>query len=208
MYIRAFLEGLVESPGRDSDYRARLEAEYERACEEGDPELLHRRLRQIDPAAAERIHPNDLHRTIRALELHHTTGSRASELREQQAAPEGRYRVLYLVVDCGREILGSRIQERCQAMIDGGLLHEVRALRDRGFGPDLPCMKAIGYRHMQPVLEGSDTLANVCNAMVRDTKQYARRQRTWFRRVPDAVWVSPDDPGGISAQVEAFLAAA
>jgi len=93
-------------------------------------------------------------------------------------------------------------------MIDGGLLREVRDLRDRGFGPELSCMKAIGYRHMQPVLDGLDTLANVCNSMVRDTKQYARRQRTWFRRVPNAVWVSPEDRGEITAQVEAFLAAA
>jgi tRNA dimethylallyltransferase len=86
------------------------------------------------------------------------------------------------------------------------LLQEVRRLREQGYGPELPSMQAIGYRHMQPVIEGTETLRNVLEQMKRDTRQFARRQRTWFRGVRDAVWVHPDDAAGIEARVAAFLA--
>ena len=99
---------------------------------------------------------------------------------------------MYLVVDREREVLAERIEKRCDAMLERGLLREVRELRDRGYGPELSCMRAIGYRHMQPVLDGQETLAGVRTAMVRDTKQYARRQRTWFRRVEGAVWIGSE----------------
>ncbi len=207
LYIRAFLEGLLESPGKDDAFRARLEREHREAVAEGDPELLHRRLATVDRQAALRIHPHDVYRTMRALELHHTTGAPASLLRERHPSGRGRYRVLYLVVDREREVLAERIEKRCDAMIERGLLREVRELRDRGYGPELPCMRAIGYRHMQPVLDGQETLAGVRTAMVRDTKQYARRQRTWFRRVDGAVWIGTEQTRGVRDRVAAFLAA-
>ena len=93
-------------------------------------------------------------------------------------------------------------------MIERGLLREVRDLRKKGFGPELSCMKSIGYRHMQSVIEGRDTMSNVCDAMVRDTRQYARRQRTWFRGISEAVWVSPMDKKTIFAHVKSFLGTA
>ena len=90
-------------------------------------------------------------------------------------------------------------------MIEAGLLQEVRSLRERGYGPELPCMRAIGYRHMQPVIEGRETLAHVLDEMKRDTWQFARRQRTWIRGVAGARWMDPDDGPGIATAVEGFL---
>ena len=110
------------------------------------------------------------------------------------------------MVDPGREALAERIDRRCEAMIEGGLLQEVRRLREQGYGPGLPSMQSIGYRHMQPVIDGTETLRNVLTQMQRDTRQFARRQRTWFRAVPDAVWVDPADVPAIEARVAEFLA--
>ncbi len=206
LYIRAFLEGLAGGTGSDPELRRRLEAEHARAVAEGDPARLHRRLAEEDPPTAAKLHPNDLRRIVRALEILERTGQAASVLRAGPAE-DAPYRVLYLVVDPGREALWRRIDTRCEAMVAGGLLQEVRRLREQGYGPELPCMQAIGYRHMQPVLDGLETLAGVLAAMKRDTRQFARRQRTWFRGVRGAVWVHPDDEDAIAARVARFLEA-
>ena len=90
-------------------------------------------------------------------------------------------------------------------MIEQGLLREVRALRKRGYGPELRPMQALGYRHMKPVVEGSETLVNALALMQRDTRRFARRQRTWLRRVAEAIWMHPEDQGQIVKMVDAFL---
>jgi tRNA dimethylallyltransferase len=90
-------------------------------------------------------------------------------------------------------------------MLEAGLLREVRALVERGYGPELPPLQAIGYRHLLPVVAGSDTLRNALVAMQRDTRRFARRQRTWLRAVRDARWFDPADREGIFAAVQAFL---
>jgi tRNA dimethylallyltransferase len=203
LYLRALLEGLLGGAPADLELRARLEAERRAALAEGDPERLHRRLRALDPESAERIHVRDARRTIRALELHALSGRRPSELRAAHGFAERRYRRLYLVVDPGREELARRIDLRCAQMLEAGLLQEVRRLRELGYGPELPAMQAIGYRHMQAVIEGSETLRNVLPRLQRDTRQFARRQRTWFRSVPDAVWIHPGDLDAIESLVAA-----
>jgi len=161
LYIRAFLHGLVSEGGAaDPALRARLEAEHARAVAGGDPGRLHRRLGELDPDSAARIHPHDLRRVVRALEILERTGR---------------------------------------------LLQEVRDLYDRGYGPELRPLQSIGYRHMAPVAAGSDTLANALRAMQRDTRRFARRQRTWFRGVPEAQWHHPGDLPGVAKAVEEFL---
>jgi tRNA dimethylallyltransferase len=205
LYLRAFLEGLLGDAAGDPALRARLEEEQREAAAEGDPERLHRRLRALDPESARQIHARDLKRTLRALELHALTGKLPSELRRAHGFAARRYERLYLVVDPGRDALNERIDRRCAEMVEGGLLQEVRRLRELGYGPELPSMQAIGYRHMQPVIEGRETLRNVLAQMQRDTRQFARRQRTWFRAVEDAIWVDPADVAGIEARVAAFL---
>ncbi len=205
LYIRAFLHGLVgEGGAADTALRERLEAEHARALAEGDPSRLHRRLEEEDPDSARTIHPNDVRRIVRALEILDHTGEAPSRVRARQAFDDSPYRSLHLVLDLEVEELDVRIDARCRAMVEGGLLQEVRDLVDRGYGPELRPLQAIGYRHMWPVVDGSDTLAHALAQMQRDTRRFARRQRTWLRRVPEAIWVDPRDPPGIAKRVEAF----
>ncbi len=206
LYIRAALFGLHSGVGRDAGFRQALEDENARATLAGDPARLHRRLAEVDPTRAARLHPNDRVRIIRALEIHATTGRSATAV-IRESEPRARYDALFLVLDPGREALALRIDARCDAMIAGGLLQEVRRLRDAGYGPELASMRAIGYRHMQPVIDGQATLADVLEAMKRDTRQFARRQRTWFRGEAGVEWMDPANTGAIAARVEAFLEA-
>ncbi len=207
LYIRAFLNGLVETGAADRMLRERLEAEQARAAEEGDPARLHNRLLELDPDAAARIHPNDVRRSVRALEILEQTGQSASSVRAAHAFTDRPFRVLHLAVDPGRERLAERIAQRAEGMIEAGLLREVRELRDRGYGAHLRPMQAIGYRHIQAVVDGSDTLVNALAAIKTDTRRFARRQRSWLRAVPDVRWCDPADAAQISEQVERFLAA-
>jgi tRNA dimethylallyltransferase len=207
LYIRAFLCGGMSGGPSDPELRRRLEAEWDEGLREGDPARLHRRLAELDPETAGAVHPNDRVRIGRAREIQLLSGRPASALRRGGAVPSSAYRTLHLAVDPGREALARRIDIRCEKMIESGLLQEVRRLRERGYGPELASMRAIGYRHMQPVIEGSQTLADVLEEMKRDTRQFARRQRTWLRSVADAVWVHPDDAAGITALAERFWAA-
>jgi len=206
LYIRAMCEGMVGAGGADPALRERLEREHADAVAAGDPLRLHRRLAERDPEAARTIHPNDLRRLVRALELCARFGEASSRLRGAHGFGDRPFRVLHLALDPGRETLDARIDARCAAMLDAGLLREVRALRERGYGPELRSMQSIGYRHLQPVVDGIDTLVNALAAMQRDTRQFARRQRTWLRGVPEAVWLDPQDEDGIMRATERFLA--
>jgi tRNA dimethylallyltransferase len=205
LYIRAFLEGLISTGPPDAALRAELEAEQVAAAAAGDPHRLYRRLEERDPEAARHIHPNDARRITRALEIAHA-GSPASRVRASHAFGDRRYRVLHLALDIDRAELDARIDARCKAMIDAGLLQEMRELVERGYGPELRSMQAIGYRHMAPVVQGADILPNALAAMQRDTRRFARRQRTWLRGVREALRVDPRRPDPIFAGVERFLA--
>lgn len=207
LYIRAFLEGLVAAGGADPELRERWLREDATARAAGDPTRLHRCLAERDPETASRIHPNDLRRLVRALELCERTGLPASALRGGHAFADRPFRALHLVLDPGPKALAERIDVRCRRMIEGGLLQEVRRLGDRGYGPELRALQAIGYRHLAPVVEGADTLANALAAMQRDTRRFARRQRTWLRRVPDALWLHPDDGAALRRSVRTWLEA-
>jgi tRNA dimethylallyltransferase len=208
LYIRAFLDGLIDAGAPLPGVRAALEAEARRAALEGDPHRLHRRLSERDPDAARAIHPNDSRRLIRALELWETTGTPPSRLRAAHRFSDRPFRVLYLVLDPGRDELDRRIERRARAMIDAGLLRECRGLRERGYGPELRPLQAIGYRHLMPVVDGRDTLASAQEAMSRDTRRFARRQRTWFRAVREAIPLHPDDRAGIDKVVAEFASGA
>ena len=205
LYIRAFLEGLLEAGEANPELRADLEEQNRAAVEAGDPLRLHRHLGDVDPEAADRIHPNDVRRIIRALEIAGSLGEPASSLRAEHGFGDRPYRTLHLALDPGREALAERIDRRCGEMIDNGLLREARALRERGYGPELRSMGSIGYRHMTPVVDGADTLANALEVMRRDTRRFARRQRTWLRKVPDLLWQQPDATEEIFDAVESFL---
>ena len=207
LYIRAFLDGLIKTEILDPGLRKRLEEEQAQAAEQGDPARLHRRLSDLDAQAAAKIHPNDVRRTVRALEILEQSGQRASSVREAHGFRDRPFRVLHLCIDPGREALAKRIEERAEAMLEAGLLREVRGLRERGYGAELRPMQAIGYRHIQPVVDGSDTLANALASMKADTRRFARRQRTWIRPLPDVHWHDPGQPDAVFERVGRFLEA-
>jgi tRNA dimethylallyltransferase len=207
LYIRAVLHGLIDGVEADEALREQLEAEQRSAERAGDADRLYRRLLESDPEAAARIHPHDTRRIVRALEIAAETGRPTSHVRGAHRFDDSPYRVLHLALAPARADLYARIDRRCQAMIEGGLLQEVRELVASGYGPELRPMRAIGYRHIVPVMEGRDTLANALEAMRRDTRHFARRQLTWLRRVPDAVWLDPAHAAAIAELVDAFVSA-
>ncbi len=204
LYIKALLEGLSVGVGRDAELRRTLEEEDQRARAQGDPERLHRRLQEIDPSAARALHPNDRVRLVRALELHAATGIAPSVI-QRRSGQQRPWRVVQLALDPGRDALKLRIDQRCADMIAGGLLQEVRRLRDLGYGPELPSMRAIGYRHMQPVIDGVETLVGVLEEMKRDTRRFARRQRTWLRGVAGVEWMTPEPIEALLLRTKRFL---
>jgi tRNA dimethylallyltransferase len=206
LYIRAFLEGLLSDGAADRGLRETLEREHAQAVAKGDPQQLHRRLEQVDPEAAARIHPNDVRRIVRALELLGRSGLQASSLRDAHGFADRPYRVLQLALDPGVSALDARIDARCADMIERGLLQEVRGLLARRFSAELRPFEAIGYRHVIPVAQGQDTLSNALEAMQRDTRRFARRQRTWIRGVPETRWLHPEDEDALVHAVEAFTA--
>jgi tRNA dimethylallyltransferase len=205
LYIRAFLEGLISEAAADPELRESLESEHEKAVAQGDPQRLHRRLEEVDAEAARRIHPNDARRVVRALEIASQLGRPSSAVREAHGFSDRPYRVLHLAFDLPVDVLDARIDARCQGMIEAGLLQELRDLQARGYGPELRPMQAIGYRHMLPVAAGRDVLTNALPAMQRDTRRFARRQRTWLRAVPEAVWMDAADPDAARERVGRFL---
>ncbi|MEM7412888.1 MAG: tRNA (adenosine(37)-N6)-dimethylallyltransferase MiaA [Myxococcota bacterium] len=205
LYIRAVLHGLIDGVEAEPELREQLETEAAEAAAAGDPGRLHRRLADQDPDAAARIHPNDTRRVVRALEIATETGRGASQVRGDHGFDDSPYDTLHLALDWEREALYERIDRRCEAMIEQGLLRELRGLAKAGYGPELRSMKAIGYRHVWPVVRGEDTLASALVTLQRDTRHFARRQLTWLRKVPDVVWVDPRDPEAIAARVAAFF---
>ncbi len=186
LYIRALLKGLDPLPA-DPAVRALLSRRWET---EGRA-ALHEELRAIDPRAAGKIHPADKVRVVRALEIAAIAGHPPSELRVSWGAG-GRYRVLFLALDPGRESMYARIDRRVDAMLRNGLVEEVRRLLSRGYGPDLKSMGALGYRHVAAHLLDGVSLGETVAAMKRDTRRYAKRQMTWLLREPEVRWISGD----------------
>jgi tRNA dimethylallyltransferase len=191
LYFRALQRGLSSLPQADPDVRARLAAQ---AAEAGW-DAMHHRLAALDPAAARRIRPGDRQRLQRALEVIELTGR---PLSEQQRGGEAAFpwRVLKLVLLPGdRAVLHARIASRFDAMLAGGLLDEVAALRGRGdLHPDLPAIRAVGYRQAWEHLDGRYGLAELRERGIFATRQLAKRQLTWLRAELDARALDPEAP--------------
>lgn len=188
LYLRAFLKRQLSGPAGDAALRARLRAE---ASREG-PAALYARLREADPISADRIQPGDLFRIIRALELSELVGRPASSMRPGlwDLPVESAAACLFLVVMRDRDELYRLIDARAQRMWDGGLLEETGRLLDAGYPPDLRPLQALGYRQAVAVLQGRRHAVDGLADMQRATRNYAKRQVTWFRREPAAEWVS------------------
>lgn len=184
-YVRALLEGLFEGPARDPVLRESL-AERERRR----PGFLHRALSRFDPAAAGRIHPHDTNKLIRALEVYLAAGEPMSKLFARGRDSLTGYLPFKIVLDPPRAELHYKLDQRCLAMLEVGIIREVSWLLVSGVSAESKPMESIGYKETLMFLRGEVALAEAVELMQRDTRRYAKRQLTWFRREKDAHWLS------------------
>jgi tRNA dimethylallyltransferase len=206
LYIRAVLGGLSFPPGATpvtQEIRERLEAEADRL----GLAALHKRLAQVDPASAERLPPADRRRVIRALEVYEHTGTPFSALARVDAAAQVHYNAATYVLTCPRSLLYQRIDSRVETMLAGGWLQEVVSLRESGLTTAHQAMQAIGYRHLLNYLEVDGDFGHLIELIKRDTRRFAKRQLTWFRR-DESQWLEWGTPQEYTRTVEQLCAAA
>jgi tRNA dimethylallyltransferase len=186
LYYKALFEGLFEGPAADEATRSRLR--------ELPGEELFRRLTEVDPAAAARIHPNDQKRLVRALEVHALTGQPISSFQTHWTAPQRRHDAAWVGLDWEKEAINRRINARVKAMIAAGWLEEVRGLL-RAYGSlSHTAGEATGYRELIGHVAGQVSLDDALEQIKIATRQLARRQMKWFRRFPDVAWIPGDQP--------------
>jgi len=188
LYMRALTQGLFVGPAKNPEVRKRLEEE---ARERGS-DFLYQRLRQVDPDATDRIHPNDRYRIIRALEVFELTGKGISRWQKEHGFKESAFEVLKIGLNREREELYALINRRCDEMIGRGLVDEVNGLVERGYSLDLPALQSVGYRQIGLYLRGRVALDEAVALMKRDTRHLAKRQLTWFRADKEIRWFHPE----------------
>jgi len=201
LYIKALVDGLFPGPGRDAAVRTSLEAT---AREEGLDSLF-RRLEEVDPEYARKIRSHDRVRIIRALEVHATTGQPMSEHFRRTESPVKGRNILSLGLRLERNALYRRIDDRVEQMFERGLVEEVRGLLERGVAEDAPPFRALGYSHVLRLLRGEIGREEAMASTKTDTRHYAKRQTTWFRKMGDVAWFSPDDGPALEEYVENHL---
>ena len=175
----------------DGSYREELEA----LMQEKGEEYLHAMLRKVDEASAMSIHPNNRKRMIRALEYYHLTGQKISEHNEVQREKESIYQSCYFVLNDDREKLYARIDERVDKMLTDGLVEEVTRLMEKGCRRDMVSMQGLGYKEILDYLSGEITLERAVYLIKRDTRHFAKRQLTWFRREKEVIWLEKEKFG-------------
>ena len=195
LYIRALTRGLFHGPPADLELRER----FLRRESEGEPGTLYSDLVKVDPEAAVKIHPNDLRRTVRALEVFYLRDRKLSEYQREHGFKDRLYAFRMLFLVRSRHELYSRIEQRVDQMLEEGLAAEVRTLMERGYRPVSSSMQGLGYKHFFDHFLGKTSRDEAVDLLKRDTKRYAKRQFTWFRREPAAIWV---DITGLSKTVE------
>ncbi len=201
LYLKALTDGLFEGPGANTTIRERLHAT---AAERGSP-VLHEELRRVDVRAAERIHPNDLKRIVRALEVHELTGKPISELQAQWDCGRTRWDAVILGLRRPIEDQNRRTNQRVHRMIEAGLVDEVRALlaEPRPLSPTAG--QALGYAEMIRHLSGELSLDQAVEAIKINTRQFAKSQRTWFRRIRTIEWIELGPDSSASRIVDELL---
>lgn len=188
-YIQALLYDIdfTEQEG-DPAYRAFLE---QLAIKKG-ADYLHGLLRTVDPASADVIHANNIKRVIRALEFYHLSGRRISEHNEKERQKTSPYNFAYFVLTDDRAHLYERIDRRVDLMVEQGLVDEVRHLKDLGYHKEMVSMQGLGYKEILSYLDGEMTLEEAIYIIKRETRHFAKRQLTWFRRERDVIWFDKD----------------
>lgn len=184
LYVQAIASGLSIPPVPPQPQLRQQLAELSQP-------VCHAMLQQIDPVGARTIHPNDSVRTLRSLEVYYVTGKPQSELQRRHPPP---YPIVAIGLRCQTlDRLEVRIRERTAAMLDAGWLHEVKQLRER-YGADLPLLKTLGYAELSEYLDGEWTLDQMRDRIVKHTRQFAKRQMTWFKRTPGIRWFDCEAP--------------
>ena len=177
----------------DPEYRRQLN---EKLTQFGNA-WLHDQLREIDPNTADRLHPNDTRRIIRAMEVYHSTGKPMEAFRQNYREMEPPYHLLLYGIAPERSMLYDRIHSRVDRMLDSGLVQEVKGLLDQGYSKNLVSMQGLGYKEIIFYLKGLSTLDEAAGILKRDTRRFAKRQMTWFRKEQRIIWLDPDKTGGL-----------
>lgn len=191
-YIQAILYD-IDFTENDGDSAFRMEMETYAA--EYGAEALHEKLRKIDPVSADSIHANNVKRVIRALEFYHQTGKKISEHNAEERQKESSYDFIYFVLNDERSNLYDRINLRVDLMVKEGLLDEVKSLRAKGYTKDMVSMQGLGYKEILDYLDGEISLEEAIYRIKRDTRHFAKRQITWFKRERDVTWINKQDFG-------------
>lgn len=188
-YIQALLYD-IDFDNQDCDETFR--AELEQIAKEQGNEVLHERLQAVDPVSAEKIHANNVKRVIRALEFYHLTGKPISEHNEAEQQKESPYNFAYFVLTDDRENLYKRIDKRVDIMLEQGLVKEVTKLKEMGYHRDMVSMQGLGYKEILDYLDGKCTLEEAVYILKRETRHFAKRQLTWFRREREVIWIDKE----------------
>ena len=184
-----YIQGLlydIDFSKQDPDYEYRMELEA--FAKAHGAQALHERLREIDPASYEAIHANNIKRVIRALEYYHLSGKPISEHNEQERQKESPYHFAYFVLNDDRKNLYDRIEKRIDVMMEQGLLEEVTRLKQMGCHKDMVSMQGLGYKEILAYLDGECSLEEAVDLLKKETRHFAKRQLTWFRRERDVIW--------------------
>lgn len=188
-YIQAVTKDIdFTEAQQENDYRKELEA----LAEEKGGEHLHEMLRKVDPVSADAIHAHNVKRVIRALEFYYQNGSPISAHNEEQKQHESPYNLAYFVLNMPRELLYERIDLRVDQMMKEGLLEEVSRLKKEGCHRGMVSMQGLGYKEILAYLDGEYPLEEAVRVLKRDTRHFAKRQLTWFRREQELTWVNKD----------------
>lgn len=184
-YIQAVLYDIdFSKQDADGEYREELE----KLAQEKGAEYLHSMLREVDPESAEAIHANNSKRVIRALEFYHLTGTKISDHNETERQKESPYNFAYFVLTDDRAKLYERIDKRVDIMLEKGLVEEVKNLKNMGYHREMVSMQGLGYKEILDYLDGKITLEEAIYIIKRETRHFAKRQLTWFRREHDVIW--------------------
>lgn len=201
LYIRALLNGLF----RSEPICEKTLSQLTRDLEETGSLSLYQRLEKCDPKAAQKIHPNDSFRVIRALEVYQTTGQKLSDRQKNHDFDDLRYKSIKIGLYMDRKKLYDRINKRVDIMLNQGLLNEVTTLAENGYSFGLKSMQSIGYKHMAMFMNNEVDWTEAVRLLKRDTRRYAKRQFTWFGRDKDITWFMPSQFNLAEKLIKEFL---
>ena len=188
-YLNALINSTFEAPGSDPKIREDLESRLEKGTSLLE---LHDELKKADPDTAERVHPNDKYRILRALEVYLSTGKTMTSFRVQhQSTKEPEFETLIIVLNPDKEELRSKIEARTKKMFDDGLIQETEILFKTGCTPDMKPLKSIGYKQAVALIAGKISKEEAFESVIKETAALAKRQITWFKKQPFTIWLHP-----------------